>query len=155
LFAIKAAAAAIGPQPHFGREADHAERQLANRIGFSDLEGNGELTVRIQGDGDLLVVTRIESKPSLGICDGFFVGAPMNYQAFTNESLTMMYEATRGALAADDAVEREGGEPKFKVRDTPEWKKHAADLEAEMLRRGMLFDVIDWFEGQGSLPFDK
>jgi hypothetical protein len=104
---------------------------------------------------DLLVVMRIESKPSLGIRGGFFVGAPMDYQAFTNESLTMMYEATRGALAADDTVERQGGEPKFKVRDTPEWKKHAADLEAEMLKRGMLFDVIDWFEGQESLPFDK
>jgi len=25
---------------------------------------------------------------------------PMNYQAFTNESLTMMYHAVRGALAA-------------------------------------------------------
>jgi hypothetical protein len=117
--------------------------------------GNGELTVRMQVYPDLLVVTRIESKPSLGIRGGFFVGAPMNYQAFTNESLTMMYEATRGALAADDTVERQGGEPKFKVRDTPEWKKHAADLEAEMLKRGMLFDVIDWFEGQESLPFDK
>jgi len=57
----------------------------------------------------------------------------MDYQAFTNESLTMMYEAVRGALAADDAVEREGAEPKFKVRDTPDWKKHAANLEAEML----------------------
>jgi hypothetical protein len=156
LVTIKAAAAAIGLQPHFGRASvTQSVNELTNRIGFRDLEGNGELTVRIQGDGDLLVVTRIGSKPSLGICDGFFVGAPMNYQAFTNESLTMMYEATRGALAADDAVECEGGEPKFKVRDTPEWKKHAADLEAEMLRRGMLFDVIDWFEGQGSLPFDK
>jgi hypothetical protein len=29
----------------------------------------------------------------------------MNYQAFTNESLTMMYEAVRGALAADDSLE--------------------------------------------------
>jgi hypothetical protein len=27
----------------------------------------------------------------------------MNYQAFTNDSLTMMYEAARGALRADDA----------------------------------------------------
>jgi hypothetical protein len=53
----------------------------------------------------------------------------MNYQAFTNESLTMMYAAVRGALNADDSVERQGGEPKFKVRDTPDWKKHAADLE--------------------------
>ena len=30
----------------------------------------------------------------------------MNYQAFTNDSLTMMYEAIRGALAADDALKR-------------------------------------------------
>jgi hypothetical protein len=30
------------------------------------------------------------------------------------------------------------------VRDTPEWKMHVADLGAEMLRRGMIFDVIDW-----------
>jgi hypothetical protein len=26
----------------------------------------------------------------------------MNYQAFTNDSLTMLYDAVRGALAADD-----------------------------------------------------
>ena len=77
----------------------------------------------------------------------------MDYQAYTNESLTMMYEAVRGALAADDAIERQDGEPKFKVRDTPEWKKHASDLEAEMLKRGMMFDVIDWHEGQAALPF--
>jgi hypothetical protein len=57
----------------------------------------------------------------------------MNYQAFTNESLTMMYAAVRGAFNADDSAGRQGGEPKFKVRDTPDWKKHAADLEAEML----------------------
>jgi len=55
-------------------------------------------------------------------------------------------------LAADDAAERQGSKPTFKVRDTPEWKKHAAALEFEMLRRGMLFEVIDWAEGQGSLP---
>ena len=79
----------------------------------------------------------------------------MNYQAFTNESLTMMYAAVRGALNAEDSFVRQGGEPKFKLRDTPDWMKHAADLEAEMLRRGMLFEVIDWFEGQEALPFDR
>ena len=77
----------------------------------------------------------------------------MDYQAFTNESLTMMYEAVRGALAADDTVERQDGDPKFKVRETPDWKKHAANLEAEMLKRGMIFEVIDWHEGQEKLPF--
>jgi hypothetical protein len=28
----------------------------------------------------------------------------MNYQAFTNDSLTMMYQGARGALAVDDAL---------------------------------------------------
>jgi hypothetical protein len=72
----------------------------------------------------------------------------MNYEAFTNDSLTMMYEAVRGALAADDALKRQGQETRFRIRETPDWKKHAADLEAEMIKRGMLFEVIDWSEDQ-------
>ena len=77
---------------------------------------------------------------------------PMDYRAFTTGSLTMMYEGIRGALAADDALEKDGPEPPFRVRDTAEWKKHAAELECEMLRRGMLFEVIEWSVGQGKLP---
>jgi len=77
----------------------------------------------------------------------------MNYQAFTNDSLIMMYEAVRGALASDDALAGLGDEPRFRVRETHDWKEHAADLEAEMLRRGMLFEVIDWDGGQAKLPF--
>jgi hypothetical protein len=72
----------------------------------------------------------------------------MNYQAFTNDSLTMMYEGVRGALGADDAQKELGEETRFRVRETPDWRKHAADLEAEMLKRGMLFEVIDWSGGQ-------
>jgi hypothetical protein len=34
-------------------------------------------------------------------------------------------------LTSDDLAERQGDEPKFKVRDTPDWKKHAADLEGD------------------------
>ena len=79
----------------------------------------------------------------------------MNYPAFTNDSLTMMYEGIRGTLAADDALKQRGLETRFRVRETPEWKKHAADLEAEMLKRGMIFDVVDWSEDQGSLAFDE
>ncbi len=79
----------------------------------------------------------------------------MNYQAFTNDSLTMMYEGVRGALAADDALKRQELETRFRVRETPEWRKHAAALEAEMLRRGMFFEVIDWSEDQASLPFEE
>ena len=68
----------------------------------------------------------------------------MNCQAFTNDSLTMMYEAIRGALAADDALKRQGLAIRFRVRETPDWKNYAADLESEMLKRGMTFAVIDW-----------
>jgi hypothetical protein len=78
----------------------------------------------------------------------------MNYQAFTNDSLIMMYEGVRGALAADDALTRQGIVIRFRVRETPEWKLHAADLEAEMLRRGMIFEVIDW-DGREALPLGE
>ena len=77
----------------------------------------------------------------------------MDYQAFTKGTLTLMYEAVRGALASDDAQEQRGEDQRFRVRETPEWKKHAADLEAEMLKRAMLFSVIEWHDGQEKLPF--
>jgi hypothetical protein len=79
----------------------------------------------------------------------------MDYQAFTNASLTMMYEGVRGALAADDALKQQGQETRFRVRETPEWKKYAAALEAEMLKREMSFEVIDWSENQAKLPFEE
>jgi hypothetical protein len=46
----------------------------------------------------------------------------MNYQVFTNDSLTMVYESIRGALAADDALKRQGLAIRFRVRETPDWK---------------------------------
>jgi hypothetical protein len=80
---------------------------------------------------------------------------PMNYRAFNNDSLTMMYESVRAALASDDAQAGMGEERRFRIRETPDWRKHAADLEAEMLKRGMFFEVIDWSEDQATLPFDR
>ena len=76
----------------------------------------------------------------------------MNYQAFTNHSLTMMYNGVRGALAADDALSDLGAECKFRVRQTPGWIVHAASLEAEMLKRKMFFALIDWSENQTRSP---
>lgn len=76
----------------------------------------------------------------------------MDYRAFTNDSITMMYESVRGALASDEAQKAAGGKPRFQVRETPDWREHAANLEAEMLRRGMFFEIIDWSEDQGRLP---
>jgi len=70
----------------------------------------------------------------------------MDYQGFTNDSLVKMYEGVREALADDEAFREIGGEGRFRVRKTPAWKLHAADLEAEMLRRGITFEVIEWYE---------
>jgi len=79
----------------------------------------------------------------------------MNYPAFTKESLTVMYECIRGALAADNALKAQGQETRFRVRETPEWQRHAGELETEMLKRGMFFEVIDWSEDQAPLPFGE
>lgn len=67
----------------------------------------------------------------------------MKYQAFTNDSLAMMHHGARGALAVDDELSKLGEEPRFKVRTTSDWAEHAADLETEMVRRGMNFEAID------------
>jgi hypothetical protein len=76
----------------------------------------------------------------------------MDYRKFTNDSLTMMYESIRGALASDDAQRLAMEEPRFRVRETVDWKEHAGSLEIEMLRRAMSFELIDWSEDQGRLP---
>jgi hypothetical protein len=70
----------------------------------------------------------------------------MDYQGFTDDSLVKMYEGVGEALAADEALKERGREGRFRVRTTPAWKLHAADLEAEMARRGISFEVIDWYE---------
>jgi hypothetical protein len=57
-------------------------------------------------------------------------------------------------LAADEAFKAQGEQARFRVRETPDWKKHASELETEMLKRGMYFEVIDWSEDQAPLPFD-
>jgi hypothetical protein len=76
----------------------------------------------------------------------------MNYQVFTNESLIMMHHGVRGALAVDDELNQLSQESRFRVRETPDWKKHADDLEAEMTNRGLIFDQIDWCENQRVEP---
>src|SRR5260370_9513438 len=91
------------------------------------------------------------SKPLL--CSVFFAARdPMDYSGFTDDSLVKMYEGVREALAADEAFGEIGGEGRFRVRKTPAWKLHAADLEAEMLRRGKTFEVIQRDESHNPLP---
>jgi len=72
----------------------------------------------------------------------------MDYSDFTTSSLLMMYEAARGALAADDAAEEQGKEPKFKVRTTVGWKQHSQKVELELSRRRIVFQPISLSESQ-------
>jgi len=78
----------------------------------------------------------------------------MNYHEFTDDALLMMHYSTRGALAVDDELTKLGAEPRFRVRETSDWRKHADDLEAEMSQRGTVFEALDWSEIQkiGCVP---
>ena len=55
----------------------------------------------------------------------------MDYKAFTNDSLTMMYEAVRGALAADDALKQQDIEARFRVRETLRANDHETSESEE------------------------
>jgi hypothetical protein len=56
-------------------------------------------------------------------------------------------------LDDDDTLKARGEEIRFRVRETAEWKQHAADLKMEMIKRGMIFEVINWSQGQQSFPY--
>ncbi len=68
----------------------------------------------------------------------------MNCQAFTDDALLLMHHAALGALAVDDELTRLHRERRFRVRETPDWIKHIAELEAEMCKRGIGFRAIKW-----------
>ena len=39
---------------------------------------------------------------------------------------------------------KQGDERPFRVRDTAAWMTRVADLEAEMIKRSMVFEIIAW-----------
>jgi hypothetical protein len=53
----------------------------------------------------------------------------MNYEAFSNDSLTMMNEGVRGSLAADDALARQAMEIRRIWMRAP-WEEAAAEHHA-------------------------
>jgi hypothetical protein len=68
----------------------------------------------------------------------------MSYQAFKNDTLSMLYENIRAAVAADRARKTAGKQTHFPVRETPNFEERADALEVEMVRRAMTFEPIDW-----------
>jgi hypothetical protein len=79
----------------------------------------------------------------------------MNYQAFTNDSLTMMYEGIRGALASDDALRGLGEESRFRVRDTAEWKQHPQISRPKCSGAECLSKSSTGRKIKGSPPFER
>lgn len=62
---------------------------------------------------------------------------------YSDRGLRSMHEGIRTALADDDATPR--SKPKrFGVRDTPDWRRWADALEAELSSRGLTFSQINW-----------
>jgi len=75
----------------------------------------------------------------------------MNYPAFTNDSLTMMYEAS-ARPGADDAAEKQGDEPDSEFARHPIGRSTRRSLDlrgsnAECFRSHLIA------QGQGKLPF--
>jgi hypothetical protein len=58
--------------------------------------------------------------PALGSFFHHQTFIPMNYQAFTNASLTMMCEGICGAWASDEALATQSMEIRFRIRETPD-----------------------------------
>ena len=83
----------------------------------------------------------------------FFVKGPDELSSVHERQSHYDVRRNPGALASDDARRFRRGTQVSRSGD-PEWKMHAADLEAEMLKRGMIFEVIDWSEDQAEMPFE-
>jgi hypothetical protein len=66
-----------------------------------------------------------------------------------------MHRAALGALAVDDELEKLGQDARFRVRKTSDWIVHTAELEAEMLRRGLNFTAIKWSEDKVLPPAES
>jgi len=74
----------------------------------------------------------------------------MNYPVFTNDSLTMMYESIRGALAADDAAEEQATNRDFAFVRRRIGKSTRPISRLRCSSAECFSTSIDWFEGRVS-----
>ena len=67
----------------------------------------------------------------------------MNFDRFSESGLRMLHDAVRKALDEDDQIPK--GQPKqYEVRELPDWKEWADDLETTMSKRGIQHRKINW-----------
>lgn len=72
----------------------------------------------------------------------------MHIPGLSDGSLIDLHALIREALESDDRSA--DGRKLYGVRDYPDWRRQANDLEAEMRRRSIAFEPIDWRPKTGS-----
>ena len=61
----------------------------------------------------------------------------------STNALLMLYNPIRAALEQDDATPK--GQPKlYGVREHPDWRLWAKELEAELDKRGVMYTKVTW-----------
>jgi len=68
----------------------------------------------------------------------------MNIPGLTNDALMALHQLIAEAQAADDAAAAAERRRPFGVREYPDWRKQAGMYEAEMKKRGLVFEHIAW-----------
>jgi hypothetical protein len=68
----------------------------------------------------------------------------MNIPGLTNHALIALHQLVAEAQAADDAATAGERRRPFGVREYPDWRKQAGAYEAEMKKRGLVFEHIAW-----------
>ncbi|MHC8510000.1 MAG: hypothetical protein ACYYKD_11545 [Rhodospirillales bacterium] len=67
----------------------------------------------------------------------------MDIPTLTDDSLKTLHNAIRDCLEIDEAIPS-GQDKKYGVRQFPDWKKMADEMEAELDKRGKTYTPIPW-----------
>ncbi|WP_252259925.1 hypothetical protein [Erythrobacter aurantius] len=65
------------------------------------------------------------------------------FARLSTDSLHELYEAVRSALADDDGKE-DPSERRYLVRETRDWREWSEAIEAELEKRDVSFEKIEW-----------
>jgi len=66
----------------------------------------------------------------------------MNINGLSTNGLNLLHTTIATALAEDDALPKDG--KRYGVREYPDWRRQADDIEAELASRQQRFEPIGW-----------
>lgn len=67
----------------------------------------------------------------------------MNIPGYSTSGLLMLHNAIHQALAVDDNIKISIDKP-YGVREYRDWRKMSDEIEAELSKRGVKFQVVPW-----------